>query len=216
MMKRQNRPRSATSLGILSFLMVATLHGCGVAAEQWSYRDFFDQIEKTAGLSRFGSEVLPPTLSEIRILNWTPTAMIPMSGLRLVQTGSETRAQLILAWHADVSPNVRRPAPTAQCDRDGPHSACVEVLDLSDSRPPFGSDWTALFGELLAMPSCEDPAGPVTVTTDSGDLAMRIIEGRRSREYYCNAPRGRHTPAGRQAAALLDYLDANLRRALGR
>jgi hypothetical protein len=45
---------------------------------------------------------------------------------------------------------------------------------------------------------------------------MHIIENGRTREYVCNAPRAQATAAGRQAAALLNYLDESVRTVLGR
>ena len=197
-------------------MILAACHECRVVAGQPTYRDFFDHIETAAGFPSLGSGLQSSSPSEIRVLNWAPTAMIPMSGLRLVQSGAEIRVQLIVAWHADVSPSVRQPGVTAHCDPGSPATACVELVDVSHLRPPFSASWNALFDALLEMGPCEDPNGPITVTSDAGDLVMRLVTGSGARKYFCNAPRYKRTPAGRQAAALLDYLDESLRRTLGR
>jgi hypothetical protein len=142
--------------------------------------------------------------------------MIPMPGLRLLQTDSGIEAQFVVAWHADVSPNIRTPNVNMRCDPDNPRDACVALFGPPDVQPPSGQTWSGLFQQLLAMGPCEDPNGPTSVVSDAGDLVMHVIENGRNREYFCNNPRGRATPAGRKAAALLNYLDENLGRLLGR
>jgi hypothetical protein len=138
-----------------------------------------------------------------------------MSALRLLQTDAGIQAQLVIVWHAYVSPSVRRPGASARCDPDNP-DACVELFESPAFGPPPGQDWASLFRQLLVLGPCSDPDGPVTIITDSGDLVMHIIENGRAREYYCNGPRGRATPAARQALALLTYLDESARAVLGR
>jgi quercetin dioxygenase-like cupin family protein len=193
------------------------------------YREFFDHVERAAQFPRFSSESPSPAV-DIRILNWTPTAMIPMSALRLVESSSGIRAQLMVVWHADVSPNIREPGVDARCDPDNPRDSCVEVFEPPVLKPPGNEDWAGIVGQLQVIEACDAPEVEVAdspgqiagmhatfvFVSDAGDFVMRASDSSGSREYFCNAPRIRQNPAGRLTAALLDYLDESLRLAIGR
>jgi hypothetical protein len=198
---------------------------CRVSA---GYQEFFDHIERAAGFPRFASGSPSPGV-DIRILNWTPTAMIPMSALRLVQSSSGIRAQLVVVWHADVSPNIREPDVNARCDPDNPRW-CVEVFEPPVLKPPGHEDWAGIVRQLQVVEACDgaevnmlDSPGRIAgiqvtlvLLTDAGDFVMRASDSSGTREYFCNAPRIRQNPAGRLTAALLDYLDESVRLAIGR
>jgi hypothetical protein len=189
-----------------------------VTQSPWGYQAFLDHIEQAAWFPRIRTEPLPSTSREIRVLNWTPTAMIPMAVVRLIETRGIVEAQLVVAWHTDVSPSIGQPRRNVRCDPNNPSSACVELFEPPFLRPPPGDEWTTLFADLIALAPCQDAtSGVASISSDSGDLVIQLREGSTYREYYCNDPRGhRATPSGQRAGALLNYLDGILRQALGR
>ena len=170
---------------------------------------------QTAPLERIGQlagfPVIGATGREIRVLNWTPTGMIPMAALRLIETGDRIDAQLVIAWHRDVSPSVRTPQANFPC---APLSMCVEVHDSWP--PPPRQEWATIFEQMLKLDSCETP-GSVAIGFDSGDFVMRSFDGKNVRDYVCNAVSSRRgTTSGQLALQLFDYLQASMLTMLGR
>ena len=174
-----------------------------------SYSAFMERIEQLAGFPKVTSGS-----REIRVLNWTPTAMIPMAALRLVHTGTGIEAQFIVAWHRDVSPSVRAPHSRTQC---APFAMCVEVHDTPFLSPPPGQQWMTLFNQLLMLEPCEDRTGAVTIASDAGDFVMEIFVNGQRREYFCNGVQNRQlTPSRLHAGEVFNYLQASMLQVLGR
>ena len=84
-------------------------------------------------------------------------------------------------------------------------SVCVAKIDAVQT-----IDWGEVLADIFASRACSLSlrSGPVAITTDAGDLVVRVYEpgANRYEEYLCNAPRHDSRAGARQASEVMDVL----------
>lgn len=144
---------------------------------------------------------------DVRVMIWAPTALLPVSFLRLTHTpGGELQPNLFVWWLQPAGVPPDRLPQNRRCSAPGRDTpVCVASIEAVDR-----VDWGAVLANIFASRACSISFGEhVSVTMDAGDLAVRVYEAgtERYQEYKCNAPRGSARAGASQAAQVMDVLD---------
>ena len=154
---------------------------------------------------------------DVQVMVWAPTAMVPVPFLRLSHTpGGDLKATGFAWWLRSSGVAPGEWPSNARCSTPGQGTpVCVAKVDLGGS-----IDWGDLLADIFASRACSLSlrSGPISVTTDAGDLVVRMYEPGTDRyeEYSCNAPRGGSRAGARQAARVIEVLGRALAAARGR
>ena len=147
-----------------------------------------------------GAPAVPLDL-DVSVAVWSPMALGPVPFLRLTHTvGGDLTGDLYAWWMAPVGSQL----PNRICTpRDEGVQVCVAKVGVA--KPV---DWKSLLVDVVAARVCsmQLTSGPIAVTTDAGDLVVRLSSEGKTETYLCNAPRYDGRAGAAEAARVMDVL----------
>jgi len=166
----------------------------------------FYEISDARGLPNLRTVQLPIDMREIRIADqYSMQAGTPSPMLRIVQSPRETKGELLWFWSERVGDPRHLSGRPINCT-EAEHSirTCVALAQFAQP-----VDWSLvatrldLLGAWALSQRCEND---LSSYSDSGELTIQRLVGRRFDKYACNSPSHRaSTGDGRRALAIYEY-----------
>jgi hypothetical protein len=198
--------RDRTLLGVLILLTATSwLHGQSRPAGRTLF-PAFDNVIALAKESTQGPSPVQLDL-DVQVLVWAPTALLPAPFLRLTHApGGDLQANMFVWWLQPAGVPSDRLPPNRRCGMpDQASPVCLAKIEVVGS-----VDWGELLANIFASRACSLSlrSGPVSVTTDAGDLVVRVYEANTDRyeEFKCNAPQGASRAGAYQGAQVMEVL----------
>lgn len=166
----------------------------------------FAEVSDARGVPNLRRVQLPTHTREIRIADsysMMPGAPAPM--LRIVQSPRGTKGELLWFWSERVGDPRVLSGRFVNCTvAERSIRTCVTLAQF-----PHSVDWALiatrldLLGAWTPLEACEKDGSSYS---DSGDLMIQRLVGRRFDKYACNGPAHRaNSEAGRRALAIYEY-----------